>query len=827
MSLRFKTIPARLFLLALFLGAGATGLFANPYEQITSDQKLYQRVKKLGDYGLLDPGDKAVLDEGKVVTKMELAFYTEKAKARISAPQLGQPLPATPTPVPFLQPASPDLMTLPPALLSTPTPMPVFVAPGVRSEIDELLKELRAESAALRTRLALNDERLKGREDEIAKLKPIQDEVDSVWKKANKSGGIPHFNTKSYTRFENFHLSGIATENASRAVNEIKMEIYTDLGGKGAIDVGFTGQVSSSNSNAGAVSLAPYAPAVNFILDGSLGRWDTNFAVEAYKPDTTLGDFTRGISPTSIRRFERPFEVKNFSDDKDTKIWDDYMDSIGFVATASVGAQSTNDRVFDGLFMTGTNLPLVSKDAKINFLVGRMGTSATQTQRWEEALKYSQPFANGLIRTSVATQWVNDNFGTSQPLVAQLDLKCLEVDLGVDLKPFYLSLEWGGSYFRTGLDLNNLSDLNPKAVEAGAGLASLSCYPFTVSYQAISDDYANFQSKVMMSGFNLARYGVNFTPDHVPDVYGAVGEVDNLISDRYGWKVNLGWNGRKQDWMKSWPSFLDNVVVNFDVAQKTEYSTVYSPAGYNVIEPVNMLTFYYPDDEGLWGLNFWGGYSSPAYSVRNSYIGNIQGIRNDTIDPLTTIYDVRYQFQMTSERIPLILPVPNENVVDVNGRPVTVGSGFNSFINLTHLKSYNYITLTTKLKLNKMLGMETPFYGAFFFTDNRVSGKATDPTQTDIPSLFDQTVYDGTLMIQALKNLNLSGELGMEYWKCDYTYPLIDYRTDSIGAGLSWDIPWGGAKWICRYKHLIFHSANVAANSYEGDQVFSQLYFVF
>jgi len=115
----FKILAARLSLLALFLVPGAPRLLANPFEELTPDQKLYQRVKKLGDYGLLDTEDKAVLDQGKIVTRLELAFYTEKAKAKISAPEWVQPQIAQPTPTP--QPAL-ELMTLPPALAATPTP---------------------------------------------------------------------------------------------------------------------------------------------------------------------------------------------------------------------------------------------------------------------------------------------------------------------------------------------------------------------------------------------------------------------------------------------------------------------------------------------------------------------------------------------------------------------------------------------------------------------------------------------------------------------------------------------------------------------------------
>ena len=376
--------------------------------------------------------------------------------------------------------------------------------------------------------------------------------------------------------------------------------------------------------------------------------------------------------------------------------------------------------------------------------------------------------------------------------------------------------------------MDSLHPTNPSPLQGEGGQASVGFYPFTFYYTAISPDYANFQSKIMMAGVNFAQYGQSFSPDHVEDMYGAIGEVDNLISDRYGWRANLGWNGRNQDWMKGLPSFFDDFIINFDVSQKTEYKTVYSPEGYNVIEPVNMITFFYPDDEGLWGLNFWGGYgggSSGTYPIRTDYINNIQALRNDGN---SSFDDARYLFQMSSERIPLILPVANEPIQDVSGKPVTVTPAVpNSYINLTQLKSYNYITLTTKLKFNKMLGLDTPLYGSIFFTDNRVSGKATNPTQTDISNMFDQTVYDGALMFQVWKNVNLSVDYGWEVWKSAYTYPLIDYRTDSLGLGLSWDLPWGGSKWVTRYKHLTFTDTYVTNNNYVGDQFFSEFFFLF
>ena len=69
-------------------------LWADPSDNVTPDQPLYQRVKKLEDYGLLDPRDKAVLDQGLVVNRLELAFYVEKAKARLDTPESPVVVPA-------------------------------------------------------------------------------------------------------------------------------------------------------------------------------------------------------------------------------------------------------------------------------------------------------------------------------------------------------------------------------------------------------------------------------------------------------------------------------------------------------------------------------------------------------------------------------------------------------------------------------------------------------------------------------------------------------------------------------------------------------------
>src|SRR6185369_11580415 len=130
---------------------------------------------KLGDYGLLDAQDKAVLDEGKTVTRLQLAFYTEKAKARIAPPQLGRP---TPTP----QDLPPQIM---PRLIPTPVPTlpPVNVTPGIRNEIEQLLKELKTEAAPLLGRLKAQEEQENAREKELAALWKTPDEINANFRK--------------------------------------------------------------------------------------------------------------------------------------------------------------------------------------------------------------------------------------------------------------------------------------------------------------------------------------------------------------------------------------------------------------------------------------------------------------------------------------------------------------------------------------------------------------------------------------------------------------------------------------------------------------------
>ena len=853
MKRSFKKFVAHFSLgLLLIGGLTATRLWADPFEDVTSDQKLYQRVKQLGDYGLLDQQDKAVLDEGKVVTRLELAFYVEKAKARITAPiavptstpqivvpsveSPSLPAPAAiapkPTSTPHIVVPALEAPAIPPPAAPTVAPAPVMNQNAAKNEIEELLKELSQEAAMLRTRLSLDDQRLKDREDELEKLKAVQDDVDSAFKKANKSSGSPNFNTLSDLRFENIHVSGVTQVSATKAVNEVNLGVWSDLGGKGSISLGLGGYVSSDNASSSAVSIYLFSPKINWGMDGQLGHWDTNVAVEAYTADTDLGDFTRG-NPLGSLRYEDPFGIKKYTTDKNTKNWDDYMTNLGYVpSVSSYISQSNTGIVFDGLYMTGTNLPLVSKDAKMTLLFGRMGrsnTNSSELHRWEEGLKYSQPWVSGFLQTTLATYWVNEDFGITPANTPSMDLKNYEADLGFDLKPLFLSLKGGMSHFYTGIEAGNP---NPIPYEAPAGQASLSCYPFTVYYNAISDNYANIQSTAYLAGFNLNRFGYAYT--NTDFYYGFVGMVDDLISDRHGWRANLGWKGRQENWTKFLPSFLDDVVINFDVASNTEYRMITDEVGHNVIETYNLITVLYPDDTGLWGSNIWGGYGG-LHPMGTATATNIMNIRNDGFGISSVGSGTEYYFNMGngfSTRVPFILPVYSSP-----GVIQTDSNGHNVYTNLDHLKTFNYVTLTAKLQFNKMFSMAEPFYGAFFYTNHGISGVTDSPTATmpdpnrpgqtlaNVPNLFSQTVYDSALMYQVLKNVNLSADYGLEIWKSDYTYPAINWRTDSLGAGLAYDVPWGGGKLELRYKHLFYSDLSVAANSYQADQIYC--YFLF
>jgi hypothetical protein len=875
LKLKTKTLLSSLFPAFLLLGTvGSSLLWADPSDNVTADQPLYQRVKKLEDYGLLDPQDKAVLDQGLVVNRLELAFYVEKAKARMDAPELptAVPTPEQPTAVPTLAlptletPALPNPVVPAPAMpapIAVPPPMeapllPLPVAPGMdrdalRKEIDDLLKELHQESEVLRTRAGLDDYRIQQDQAELDKLKDVQDEVDSTFKKANKSGGVPHFSTISDIRVENVNVSGLTQVSATSVKDEVNLGAWSDLGGKGSISLGLGSYVYSSASDtpSAPASIYLFSPQIHWGMDGKLGHWDDTFAVEVYTADVDLGDFTRGV-PLSNLRYEEPFEIKRYSTDKNMKNWDDYMTNLGYVPsyTSWVGQASTGI-VFDGFYMVGSNLPLVSKDAKATVLIGRMGRTADvpdddvpENHRLEEGLKYSQPWAGGFLGTVFSAYWINENLGITPANTPAMDSQNYEADLAFNISPFFLSLKGGYSQFYTGIETAgaysniapNVDLADPAPLRGPAGQASLTYYPFTLYYTAISDSYSDIQSTAYTAGFNLNKYGYAYTGDDW--YYGYVGMVNDLISDRHGWRANLGWQGRQQDWMKGWPSILDDVVINFDVASNTEYSVIPDEVGHNVIETYQLITVFYPDDTGMWGGSVWGGYGG-IHPMGQAYENNIAGIRNDgngtTNEMYLTSLGIDYM-----QRIPFILPTANEPVQDINGKAVTVSSGTNTYTNLDNLKTFNYITLTTKLQLNKMLGMPQPFYGSFFFTDHQISGTTTNPalvnmpdpnrpgqTLANIPDMFNQQVYDCAALCQVAKNLNVMADYGWETWTSNYTYPIVNFRTDAVGAGFAYDLPWGGGKFEFRFKHLNYQDFSVVANSYQANQIYSYLLFQF
>ena len=73
MTFRLSKLLTAFFVL-LFFGAWVGSGFADPFANVSPSEDLYQRVKKLEAYGLLDPQDQAVLDQGKVVTLARAGF---------------------------------------------------------------------------------------------------------------------------------------------------------------------------------------------------------------------------------------------------------------------------------------------------------------------------------------------------------------------------------------------------------------------------------------------------------------------------------------------------------------------------------------------------------------------------------------------------------------------------------------------------------------------------------------------------------------------------------------------------------------------------------
>ena len=348
----------------------------------------------------------------------------------------------------------------------------------------------------------------------------------------------------------------------------------------------------------------------------------------------------------------------------------------------------------------------------------------------------------------------------------------------------------------------------------------------------VGPDFSNYQSKATITGIDYTRFGYSYSPansSNMPGKFGYVGFSDSMMSDRYGGRINLGWKGRQSPWMKSWPKFLDAFILNADAALRREQRSVTDPLlGKNTVVADWLVNVYYPDGTGVWGNNLWGKYGT-LDNVGKIFFEDIDNERNMGV---THAPDVAMG---TSEYIPLILPV-----LGADGLPVKNAAGNNVYTNLTHQKSYRYLTGTLKVQFNKLFNISRPIYGGFFLTDHKISGSTSDavlaamadpnrPGQTlaRISDLFTQRVWDAALMVNMVKYVNVMGDYGIERWMSQYTYPQLDRTTQAIGAGLAYDFPWGGGKCEIRFKHLTYKDVYVTANNFQANQTYATLIFKF
>ncbi len=109
-----------------------------PLRIVSPDDPLYQGVKQLADAGLLDPQDKNVLDRGYMVTRLELALYTEKAENRLD----------NNTPVPPAAPAVSTPVVSSPAAPVPSSPAPDATLPGVPAIPEMEVPQAQASPAA-------------------------------------------------------------------------------------------------------------------------------------------------------------------------------------------------------------------------------------------------------------------------------------------------------------------------------------------------------------------------------------------------------------------------------------------------------------------------------------------------------------------------------------------------------------------------------------------------------------------------------------------------------------------------------------------------------
>jgi len=485
--------------------------------------------------------------------------------------------------------------------------------------------------------------------------------------------------------------------------------------------------------------------------------------------------------------------------------WDSYIHSIGFVeqsATNFANSQSTGDRVFDGLSLRGSSLPYLGAKTNMALLAGRLTTN-----RYESGFQLTRPFLKERLGANLTYYTIQDSFGDPQP--ASLSLKCGAADLTFNLgsfkgSPLLLHAEGGVSRLFTGADRWNPA-LTPAPLDGAAGRATFTWYPFTVEGMYLDPAYANVSGKATIEDIDFGRYGT----DVGAEAHGTLGESDQMLTNRRGWRVNLGWNGRRTDLLRSLPSWLDQVVMNVNLAAKREFQAVpwtqtvlgqgQNPirGAYTVMGP-NLVALDYPEWQGSWA-GLYGGYdkASPVRSQYNQNIGAEGGL------PFTT-----YDFRGNTEAVVLRDPL--------TGAP------------LSHRKTFHYFDVTEKFQLDKWLHSKKALYLGAFYSVTRVSGEPTEAGQAAIHDLFTRTILDvAVFRALVLPRTHAMAHVAFENWDSQWSIPKVDWRRKVWGVGMAYEIPWGGSMADLRVNRFTFRSASVPANDYDGFQVLALARFLF
>jgi hypothetical protein len=800
---------------------------ASMFEKLTPKNKIYQQVKHLEVYGLLGKEATKVLNSGQPVSRLQLAFYTVKAKAYLAQPSLLKHSNSTTT---FPTQTAPNLIPqgLPMAVATPSMPPPVFPQAATQ-DIHRLLRELHHEAKYLYDQLNLNQANLKNQTVLVDELNLVNKNLEKQYVKSNKSLGSPQFNSNTTFNYETdtvqpeysgpltisngtSSVAKIPQENTSLWTEETYLGMWTAIG-QGSLSVGIDETLFLGNN--APVSFNDPSAALNWMFQGPLGTWEANVFDQVWNPLPDIGIFLRGQSAEVPFRFTDPFNILPFDNSTDSQIWSTYMNSIGYVTPNGYG-HSPTDRVFDGFVLNSQSISW-APGLMATFLAGRM----LEPNRFEYGMKFERTWFN-VLDTYVGGYWLEDSTGI--PQTPHMDLRDYAAHATLDLDPLIISLDEAQSHFFTGVNLADPTNVTP--LVGNAFLGEINLYPFSFFYQAISPYYSDIQSQVSMtySNFN-GQYNAGSEDDVNINNYGQIAEENTVQNDRKGWRIDFGWNGRKYHWMKKiLPSFLDDIVFNVNYAQRTEYLAATDPAGDYMLEPWIFIEPYYTYTEGVWGLDLFGGYATP-FPVRAAFNNNIDAARGYT---LGFSPDVAYEFRLASQFIPLF---------DPNGyNPANPAAR----AQYAQIKTYHYFAITDKWQINRMFQFHTPLDVVITDLDNKVSGQAISSnipglsaqsnavSKQNIPDMFEQKVFDAALMVgHVLPHINVMTHYAWENWDCSYTYPEIHYRTHEFGVGLAYDPPWSGGKIELRFDRVFFRDLDLPENDYTVNQYLAEYAFIF